>query len=373
VGSAVSKSGHGHRFSPVISPKKTVEGCIGGVVGSTIICGVFSWFFMPHFFVPSLILGACGAVCAELGDLVASAIKRCLGIKDYSNLIPGHGGIMDRIGFHIKPMIALMCGSIPLTGGHGNAGSFAPIAESYGFVGATTVAMAAATFGLVTGGLLGGPTASRLIEKRRLMDKASRDIGIDASLLQTKPGNVNQIATSFFLIVIAGSIGAVIWAILAARKITLPIHVLGMLVGAIFRIVMDGIKVENPEDVIDRLGNVFLGVFVSMAILSMQLWQLFALAVPVITILLVQLLVIWAFARFITFPLMGRDYDAAVISAGLIGFGLGAVPVSMANMDALTRKYRYSKIAYFVVPIIGALFSNFTNAAIITLWMSWCR
>jgi ESS family glutamate:Na+ symporter len=136
---------------------------------------------------------------------------------------------------------------------------------------------------------------------------------------------------------------------------------------------MDMKKIQVPEEEIDTIGNVCLGIFVSMATYTMKLWELAELALPLIILLLAQLVLIYLFVRFITFNIMGRDYDAAVIVSGHIGFGLGAVPVSMANMKTLSDKFAYSKVAFFVVPIIGGLFSNFTNAAIITFFMNLVR
>jgi ESS family glutamate:Na+ symporter len=285
------------------------------------------------------------------------------------------GAVLSSIGIPIQPMLALMTGSIPLTGGHGNSAAVGPVAVQMGFPSALSISVAAATFGLVSGCLLGGPVANGLIVKKGLMTKASKDVAVSEADLKVKEGSVKELGQSFFLIIVALGVGSILFEVFKVLipTVTLPIHVMGMLAGVLFRIGMDVKKVEVPEDTIDKLSNVFLGIFVSMAVYTMKLWELVDLALPIIIILLIQLVVIWAFVRFLTFPLMGGDYDAAVICAGHIGFGLGAVPVSMANMNSVCSKFRYSKLAYFVVPIIGALFSNFTNAAIITLWMNWCK
>ena len=155
-------------------------------------------------------------------------------------------------------------------------------------------------------------------------------------------------------------------------NVTLPIHVMGMLGGAIIRNIYDAITGDTnatPLEEIDMIGNVSLSIFVSMAIMTMQLWTLIDLAGPLLILLLGQCVFIILFA-YITFKMMGGDYDAAVMVSGYIGFSMGAVPVSVANMKAICDRYRFSKIAFFIVPVVGGLFSNFTNAAIITGFMN---
>jgi ESS family glutamate:Na+ symporter len=236
------------------------------------------------------------------------------------------------------------------------------------------VAVAAATFGLVAGSLMGGPVANRLISKRNLMSTAgANDVPDDAPA--AKPETLKDLAIAFNWILIGLGLGSLFFIVFKKLlpSVTLPIHVMGMLGGVVIRVILDAKHVRVPELTIDSLGSVFLGIFVAMAVYTMKLWELIDLAIPIIILLLLQLVLIYLFVRFITFPIMGRNYDAAVICAGHIGFGLGAVPVSMANMNSVCSKYRYSKLAFFVVPIIGGLFSNFTNAAIITLFMNWCK
>lgn len=277
----------------------------------------------------------------------------------------------------VEPMIALMTGSIPMTGGHGNAAAFAPVAEEMGYQGAVTVAVAAATFGLVAGSMMGGPVANNLIEKRNLFNKksqknATEEIAVTIEEDQGHKFDAKRLSRGFNLIFIGLGLGSVFHIIFKALlpNVTLPIHVMGMLGGVVIRIIMDAKRKEVPEEEIDTIGNVCLGIFVSMAVYTMRLWELAELALPLIILLFSQVILIFFFVRFVTFNIMGRDYDAAVITAGHIGFGMGAVPVSMANMKTISDKFVYSKIAFFVVPIIGGLFSNFTNAAIITFFMN---
>lgn len=332
---------------------------------------ILQQFFMNLFFAASG-FGASMVLLKKGGKLVAIFLVLAALLAFLQNVLSvGMAGVVG-----IPKMIALMTGSIPLTGGHGNAGSFAPLAEEMGYAGANAVAVAAATFGLVSGSIMGGPVATQLIKKYNLFDPKDRDPMQGSGQTEEKTVFSAKVVTnSFNLIFVALGLGSVLFILFQKilPNVTLPIHVMCMLGGVLMRIAMDGFKVEVPELEIDTIGNVCLGVFVSMSVYTMKLWELIDLALPIMIILALQLILIYVFIRFLTFPLMGRNYDAAVISAGHIGFGLGAVPVSMANMNSLSDKYRYSKLAFFVVPIIGGLFSNFTNAAIITAFMNWCK
>ncbi|MGL6201160.1 MAG: sodium/glutamate symporter [Lachnospiraceae bacterium] len=327
-------------------------------------------FFMNLFFTASG-FGASMALLKKGGKLVLIFLAIAAGTAFLQNVLP-----MVLAGpLGVEPMIALMTGSIPMTGGHGNAASFGPLAEQMGFTGANAIAVAAATFGLISGSIMGGPIASKLIDKKNLFTPdTDADAGADAAVT-TAHFSPKVLTKSFHLIFIALGLGSLFFIIFKTLlpSVTLPIHVMGMLGGVIVRIIMDVKKIEVPETEIDAVGDVCLGVFVSMAVFTMRLWELTALAIPIIILLFAQIVLMYVIAKFVTFKLMGRNFDAAIITAGHVGFGLGAVPVSMANMNALSAKYKYSKLAFFVVPIIGGLFSNFTNAAIITLFMNWCK
>ncbi|MGO3751740.1 MAG: sodium/glutamate symporter [Peptoniphilaceae bacterium] len=278
----------------------------------------------------------------------------------------------------VDPKIGLMTGSIPMTGGHGNAAAFAPIAEKAGVEGAVAVAVAAATFGLVAGSLIGGPIGNFLIKKNKLEIKTSEGDDINAEILEEatspRPLDPKVFMTANILIFIALGLGAYIMDLfkIILPGVTLPIHVMGMLGGVIIRNVFDAIKKDSsatPVPEISMMGSVSLSIFVSMAIMTMKLWDLIELAGPFIILVLSQCIFIVLFS-FVTFKVMGGDYDAAIMTSGHIGFSMGAVPVSMANMQTLCDKYIYSKIAFFVVPVVGGLLSNFTNAFVITTFMN---
>lgn len=276
----------------------------------------------------------------------------------------------------INPMIGLMTGSIPMTGGHGNAASFGPQAVELGYPSAANVAIAAATFGLVAGCLMGGPIADSLIKKKNLWNPSMKNSEVlDTNAVEeVRPLSYNVFIYATILVFIALGMGAYFkdFFDIIIPSIKLPVHVMGMIGGCILTNLVPKISKKEeaiPQPEIDVMGDVSLSLFVTMAIMSMNLLDLASLALPLVVLLIGQVVLMFIFAKYITFNLMGRDYDAAVIAAGHVGFGMGAVPVSMANMKAVCNKYSYSKLAFFIVPIIGGLFSNFTNAIIITGFM----
>ncbi|ATV58035.1 sodium/glutamate symporter [Fusobacterium pseudoperiodonticum] len=286
---------------------------------------------------------------------------------------------------NIDPLISMMTGSIPMTGGHGNAASFAPIAVKAGAVAAKEVAIAAATFGLISGCMLGGPFGNFLVKRFKLDEKSTEkevmneiDVeGESGNLLVDKPNIIQAV----FLMCIAIGIGKIIELCLkfvqesTGWKVALPIHVCCMFAGIIMRLIYD--RKNGNHDVlyesIDIVGEFSLALFVSMSIITMKLWQLSGLGMALVVLLIAQVVLIVIFCYFLTFKLLGKNYDAAVMAVGHMGFGLGAVPVSMTTMQAVCKKYRYSKLAFFVVPVIGGFISNLTNAMIITKFLDFAK
>lgn len=277
----------------------------------------------------------------------------------------------------INPLIALMTGSTPMTGGHGNAAAFAPLAVAAGAPAALEVALAAATFGLIAGCLVGGPFGNFLVKRFHLEDptldgveEKAEETGKVVGILVSKANMLNGV----FLMMIALGIGQVTFIMLKSAGINFPIHVCAMLGGILIRLLLDYRKKtsEAAYEAINIVGEFSLGLFVSMSIISMKLWQLAGMAGPLVILMLAQVVFIIIFVYFITFRLLGKDYDAAVMSVGHTGFGLGAVPVSMTTMQTVCSKYRYSKLAFFVVPVIGGFISNISNAIIISGFINYC-
>lgn len=285
------------------------------------------------------------------------------------------------VGFFmdINPLIALMAGSIPLTGGHGNAASFAPIAVSNGANGALEVAIASATFGLVAGCIMAGPLGRRLIFKYRLNNFTDLQNQEEKSINEKVKHFVSskRAHNAVFILLLACGIGELLFYTFKFIFPTanLPIHVMSMLGGILMRLFLDYKDPQNEEkealyESIAIVGSVSLALFVSISIITMKLWDLASLALPLITILGLQLVLIYFFIMYITFRFCGKNYDAAIISVGHCGFGLGAVPVSMATMTSVCSEFRYSPLAFFVVPLIGGFISNITNALIITAFLN---
>lgn len=281
------------------------------------------------------------------------------------------------VAMGINPLIALMTGSTPMTGGHGNAAAFAPLAVAAGAPAALEVALAAATFGLISGCLVGGPFGNFLVKRFHLEDPAldgleeeAEETGKVVGILVSKAQMLNGV----FLMMIALGIGQVTFIMLKSAGINFPIHVCCMLGGILIRLCLDyrGKTSEAAYEAINIVGEFSLGLFVSMSILSMKLWQLAGMAGPLVILMLAQVVFIIIFVYFLTFRLLGKDYDAAVMSVGHTGFGLGAVPVSMTTMQTVCSKYRYSKLAFFVVPVIGGFISNISNAIIISGFINYC-
>nr|MBQ6243000.1 sodium/glutamate symporter [Lachnospiraceae bacterium] len=281
------------------------------------------------------------------------------------------GGFGARL-FGLDGRLGLAMGSIPLVGGHGTAGSFGPFLEDLGVANATTVAVAAATYGLIAGCMIGGPIATSKIRKHNLRSAAIKTPeeakAAEASgTTDADPGIFHEpdLMNATIYIVIGVGLGTVVSALLG-KLITLPGYIGAMIVGAIIRNIQEARKVQIPMKEMGSLGNICLSLFLGLAMINLKLWQLVSLALPMIVILLVQTVVMFFFASYVVYTIMGRDYDAATISSGFCGFGMGATPNAMANMQAITNKYGPAPVAFMIVPLVGSLFIDFFNAAIIT-------
>lgn len=262
----------------------------------------------------------------------------------------------------LHPMFGIMAGAVSMEGGHGAAAAFGPTAEAMGHVGATTVAVAAATFGLIAGGLIGGPISKYLIEKYDLKPEDVSDIGLETFEELTSTGEESEItANSFFkhmaIIAVCMTIGAMASGWFSeAIDFSLPGYIGAMFIAVIFRNINDGIGLINIDSrLVNLIGDISLGSFLSMALMSLKLWQLFDLAIPMFVILIAQVVFMVIFCIFICFPLLGKNFDAAIMTAGMAGHGLGATPNAIANMGAVSEKYGPSPRAFLIVPLVGAV------------------
>ena len=276
-------------------------------------------------------------------------------------------GVMALMGKN--PLFGLACGSISMIGGPGTAAGIGPDLDAVGAIGGTTVAVAAATFGLIFGSLLGGPIARKLIVKNHLRDEVVEQVTEEDADDAHFTTHSNNFVYGFLLMLFCVGVGSIVTVGLTKLfGFNFPIYIGSMLVAVAVRNVIDHFKImEFPTAEISTMGNMFLAIFLSMALSGLKLWQLVDLALPMIVALAAEVVLMVIFSWLVVFPIMGRDYDAAMITAGFIGFGMGATSNAMANMQAVARRYGPSPSAYFMIPMVGGLFNDFFNAAIIAL------
>lgn len=282
-------------------------------------------------------------------------------------------GLATALG--LDPLMGLLAGSISLSGGHGTGAAWgATFTEKFGLPSASELAMASATFGLVLGGLIGGPVARLLI--KRVKTHGSEEEAPQLPKGFEQPNKERLITSSSFietlaLIAVSLLAGTLLHGLLKSTAFELPTFVCVLFVGVLLR---NGLSAFGFYRVFERevsvLGNVSLSLFLAIALMSLKLWDLAALALPFFILLATQTLVMALFAIFVTFRVMGRNYDAAVLAAGHCGFGLGATPTAIANMQAVTQRYGASHIAFLVVPMVGAFFIDIINVIVIKLYLA---
>ena len=273
---------------------------------------------------------------------------------------------------NLNPLIGMCTGSIPMVGGHGTAGAFGPVLEDLNIKGATTICTAAPTFGLIFGSLIGGPLGKRLIEKHSLLNTTANE---DDSLLvedeKKHERHTNMYADAVFQLILAIGVGTIFTMLLTKTGLTFPIYIGAMLAAALMRNICEytGIATIHMGEIND-LGGISLSLFLGMAMITLRLWELASLALPLVILLAAQVLLIIIFTYVIEFNIMGRDYDAAILVSGTCGFGTGATPNAMANMQAVCDQYVPSIKAYLLIPLVGSLFADFLNSLVITFFIN---
>ena len=283
----------------------------------------------------------------------------------------------------VDPLLGLVCGSVTMTGGHGTALGFAPVLEREGLQGAPVLGAAAATLGLVAGGLIGGPVGARLIRRFGLRNQADRAVHLEMGSA-TESGIVNDLRALWsarrvalaHLAVVLVCVKAGAWAshFMELTGLKIPPHVGGMILGVLVRNALEfGGRRWIRSETVDLLASIFFAFFLTAVMMSLNLRELAHAALPMLAILGVQVALMAAFATWITFRLMGRDYDAAVMAAGHCGFGLGATPNALANMKALADRMGPAPRAFLIVPLVGAVLIDFGNILNITLFLNLLR
>ena len=378
----------------------------GGIIFSLLTLALYGWFhvevsfdgtlkdvFMLAFFT-SVGFQSDLKVIKQGGKLLVTMLALLIAIIALQNLMPM--GITKLMG--VDPLIGMASGSISMTGGHGTAGGFATVLEGMGLSGAGTIGMAAATFGLIAGSMIGGPLAERIIRRKLTheqmqpqddeIDPAMAGIESDeasptgrAKRVSTNEQEFQQYAKASYSILLMMGAGTILSWLLSKTGVTFPSYFGALILAAIVRNTIgfvsykDNGKWVRADKLLDMeriisVGNICLSLFLGMAMISLKLWELQSLALPLIVILVSQIAMMDFFAYFVAFPLLGRDYDAAVLCAGICGFGLGATPNAMANMSAVCYKYRYTVKPFLIVPIIGAMFADLINTGMITLFLN---
>ena len=272
----------------------------------------------------------------------------------------------------VDALVGLCTGSIPMVGGHGTAGAFGPVLEDFGISGATTLCTAAATYGLIAGSMMGGPIGKMLIEKHDLLKTVVPE---DDSLLVEEEmkheRHVSMYPSAVFQLILAIGIGTIFSKLLSLTGMTFPIYIGAMIAAACIRNVGEySGKFTTYMGEINDIGGISLSLFLGMAMITLKLWQLADLAGPLVILLAGQTVFIALYVILVVFNVMGHDYDAAVIVSGVCGFGMGATPNAMANMQVLCDKYSPSVKAYLLIPLVGSLFADFINSLVITLFIN---
>ena len=378
----------------------------GGIIFSLLTLALYVWgnvevsfdgtlkdVFMLAFFT-SVGFQSDLKVIKQGGRMLVIMLALLVVIIALQNLMPM--GITKVMG--VDPLIGMAAGSISMTGGHGTAGGFASVLEGMGLHGAGTIGMAAATFGLISGSMIGGPLAERIIRKKLTheqmqtpdeeVDPAMAGIESDeasptgrAKRISSNEQEFQQYAKATYCIVLVMGAGTIMSWLLAKTGVTFPTYFGALILAAIARNTLgfvsfkqNGKRVKADKlldmDRIISVGNICLSMFLGMAVISLKLWELQSLALPLVVILVAQVAMMDFFVYFVAFRLLGRSYDAAVLCAGICGFGLGATPNAMANMSAVCYKYRYSVKPFLIVPIIGAMFADLINTGMITLFLN---
>ena len=358
------------------------EPVVGGIIAAVVILCVYKFAnvefkfdsalkdpLMLAFFT-SVGLSADFASLNKGGKMLGVFLIFVVGLLILQNVI----GIGVSYMMGVNPLVGLLGGSITMSGGHGTGAAWAGIFKDapYNFGAATEVAMACATFGLIMGGIIGGPVARYLIKRHKLKtpDMQGNNDNPQAFEMPSKERLITSISfvESLALIAICLLIGNLLKDFEKAyiSGLNLPTFVYCLFCGVILRNALSALRIHQVFDrEVSVIGNVSLSLFLAFAMMTVNLWELVALALPMLVILSTQAVVMAVYAIFVTFRFCGRDYDAAVLAAGHCGFGLGATPTAMVNMQTVTSHYGPSHMAFIIVPLTGAFFIDIINALVI--------
>lgn len=285
-------------------------------------------------------------------------------------------GIATAVAFGQSPLLGVLMGPAALTGGPATALAFAPQFAAAGVASAESVAIAAAMAGIVMGGLVGGPIVTRLIVRYQLHSptptatptpSAQSTVSMPVDSTSDEERDLLTVLKGVGVLLVAMGVGSWLGSVMKSADLTLPGYVGAMLMGAVIRNIDDQTQwLQIPHELSERMGLVCLSLFLSVALMNLKLWELTSIAAPLLVNLVIQVIAVAVFCWYVVFRVMGRDYDAAVMSGGFTGFMLGTTANAMAVMHSVVQRYGPSPRAFLVAPIVGAFFIDFTNALLIT-------
>lgn len=372
-----------NRFVPFLRDYNIPEPVTGGILASLLFSTVYWIFdleldfnlagrdFMLIIFFTIVGLGAKVEMLVKGGPALLLLFALAAGYLLLQNV----NGLAVAVATGLDAHVGLLGGSISLSGGHGTSIAWSPVfVERFGITNATEIAIACSTFGLVLGGLVGGPLAHRLIRKNKLASTDSGPLSVGHRYDEPQMIDVDTLLQTIFWIFVAVGIGVYLKELAEDFDLFMPDFVYCLFAGIVLTNtvpkILPGIVGNNLGATGALVSEFCLGLFLAQSLMSMQLWTLSALAGPLLLMVLVQLVVVLCYAYFVVFRAMGADYDAAVISSGYVGMALGATPTAMANMTAVTQKAGASAKAFIIVPLIGALFIDLSNALVIEFFLN---
>lgn len=364
------------------------EAVAGGLIAAAIIFALYQWFGLSFQFEKSLqsafmlVFFSSVGLSADFSRLKQGGFPLVIFLAVVGVLILVQNGVGVGLAslLGLDPKIGLITGSITLTGGHGTGAAWAKVfADKYGLQGVMEMAMASATFGLVAGGLIGGPVARRLVNRLKRDKKVSSkrvettDDQYDGETFEEKDHVRFITASSTIETMALFSACLAFSSVMAAQfaDLGLPQFVWALGFGVLLRNILTKVfRFDMFDRAIDVFGNASLSLFLAMALMSIKLWELAGLAGPMLIILIIQTIVMILYGYFVTFRIMGKDYDAAILTAGHCGFGLGATPTAVANMQSVTQTFGPSHKAFLIVPLVGAFFVDIINLFAITWFIN---
>ena len=319
--------------------------------------------------------------CIGLNSPLAQLLKGGKSLVILLGLVVAYLFVQNFLGFSmgkllgISEKIGLLTGSISLSGGHGTAIAWSKVfLDKYQLTGAMEIGAASATFGLVMGGVLGGPLANWLIKKHHLAPSSKGKLEVGVADEMTESISAFSVFTTLLTVAVAMGLGEQLKDYLTSLGVQLPGFVSALFCGILLTntipLIFKKISWPSGSTSLALLSEISLGLFLSMSLMSLQLWTLVDLAGPMLLILLIQAVSVVAFWIFVVFRLMGKNYDAAVISAGFLGITLGATPTAVISMTAVSKKFGPSPLAFLIIPMVGAFFLDLANSLVITLFLN---